>query len=112
NAVRFSAREAVATASSQAPNPALDSDFGAEIYSLFLAGIPGQPARAVAGERLRTVKKGMSKDQVIALVGPPLAVMSIQGLEEPRETWTYQIAFGKQMTLRLDNNLVTVEPHP
>jgi len=112
--LRFSTKGLASQASKPAstPNPALDSEFGAELYSLVMAGIPGQPPRAVAGDKLRQVKKGMKSEEVIALVGPPLGVMSIQGLEESRENWTYQVAFGKQMTLRLDANVVTVEPHP
>ena len=112
--LRFSAKVSLASATPVGadPNPALDSEFGAELYALALAGIPGQPLRAVAGDKLRLVKKGMKSEEVIALVGPPLGVMSIQGLEETRENWTYQVAFGKSMTMRLEGGIVVIEPHP
>ena len=113
--LRFSAKDSGLLAtqpSTNAVNPALDSDFGAEVYSLLMAGLPGQPARVVAGEKLRAVKKGMTKDEVFRLAGAPLGVTAIQGLEEPRETWTYQIAFGKQVSFRLDAGVVTATPVP
>jgi len=37
-------------------------------------------------------------------------VSAIEGLAEPRETWTYQVAFGKQVTVRLDSGVVSVPP--
>jgi hypothetical protein len=44
----------------------------------------------------------MKREEILGLLGPPMSVSSIQGLETPRETWTYQIPFGKQYTARLE----------
>jgi hypothetical protein len=39
----------------------------------------------------------MKREEVLSLLGQPLSVSAIQGLDTPRETWTYQVAFGKQL---------------
>jgi hypothetical protein len=89
---------------------AMSSEFGMELYSVMMASFPGAPLRTVAQEKLAAVKTGMKKDDVVSLLGRPLTVTSIQGLETPRETWTYQIPFGKQVTLRLDDGAVSSTP--
>ncbi|HLX44606.1 MAG TPA: hypothetical protein VKR43_14270 [Bryobacteraceae bacterium] len=89
---------------------AVSSDFGVELYSAIAAGFPGMQTRTVAADKLLSVKEGMKKDEVVSLLGPPLSVSAIQGLDTPRETWTYQVPFGKQLTLRLDNGIVTSAP--
>jgi len=85
---------------------AMNSDFGVEVYRLIMAGFPGMPGRTVAQDRLLAVKAGMQRDEILSLLGPPLSVSSIQGLETPRETWTYQIPFGRQLSVRLDGGVV------
>ena len=89
---------------------AVSSDFGVELYSAIAAGFPGMQTRTVAADKLLSVKEGMKKDEVVSLLGPPLSVSSIQGLDTPRETWTYQVPFGKQLTIRLDDGIVTSAP--
>ena len=90
---------------------AMNSDLGVELYDVIMAGFPGMPSRAVAGEKLLAVKTGMSRVEVLNLLGKPLSVSKIEGLDAPRETWTYQVAFGKQLSLRLDDGVVTILPH-
>ncbi len=89
---------------------AMNSDFGVELYGVIMAGFPGMPARAVAGDKLLAVKAGMNREEVLSLLGRPLAVSAIQGLDVPQETWTYQAPFGKPVTVRLDGGVVTVTP--
>jgi hypothetical protein len=89
---------------------AMNSDFGVELYGVIMAGFPGMPSRAVAGDKLLAVKAGMNREEVLSLLGRPLAVSAIQGLDVPRETWTYQAPFGKPLTMRLDGGVVTVPP--
>ena len=36
----------------------------------------------------------------LSLLGQPLSVSAIHGLETPRETWTYQVPLGKQVSMR------------
>jgi hypothetical protein len=96
---------------SKAADSVLRSDFGAELYAALTAGFPGMPPRAVGIEKLRGIKTGMTREQVLALLGRPLGVTSIQGLEVPRETWTYQVPFGKQYTLRIEGGVVTQAPN-
>jgi hypothetical protein len=90
---------------------AMSSDFGVEFYGVVMASFPGMPSRAVAEDKLRSVKAGMQREEILSLLGPPLSVTSIQGLDTPRETWTYQIPFGKQLSVRLDGGVVTAPPH-
>jgi hypothetical protein len=75
-----------------------------------MAGFPGMPPRTVAEDKLLAVRTGMKREEVLTLLGQPLSVSSIQGLDTPRETWTYQVAFGKQFTVRLDGGVVTSPP--
>jgi hypothetical protein len=94
----------------EAGKNAMNSDFGVELYGVMMAGFPGVPPQRVAAEKLLTVKEGMKREEVLTLLGPPLSVSSIQGLETPRETWTYQVPFGKQYTVRLDGGVVSAPP--
>ena len=89
---------------------AMSSDFGVELYGLIMGGFPGMPARTAAEDKILAIRKGMKREDVLTLVGAPLSVAAIQGLDEPRETWTYQVPFGKQFSLRLDNGVVTQAP--
>jgi hypothetical protein len=89
---------------------AMSSDVGVELYRLVMSGFPGMPARTVAEDRLRAVKAGMKREEVLSLLGPPLAVAAINGLDTPRETWTYQIPFGRQLSFKLDSGVVTASP--
>jgi hypothetical protein len=89
---------------------AMNSDLGVELYGVIMAGFPGMPPRTVAEDKLLAVKAGMHREEVLSLLGPPLSVSSIQGLDTPRESWTYQIPFGKQLTVRLDGGVVTAPP--
>jgi hypothetical protein len=89
---------------------AVSSDFGVELYSIVMSGFPGAVTRTVAQDKLLAIKAGMKREEVLALVGPPLSVSAINGLDTPRETWTYQIPFGKQATVRLDGGVVTAPP--
>ena len=91
----------------EAGKTALRSDFGVELYALIMGSFPGMSVRTVAEDKLLAVKAGMKRDEVLSLLGPPLSVSSIQGLETPRETWTYQIPFGKQYTARLEAGVVS-----
>jgi hypothetical protein len=104
--LRFTATDN-ALLSGDAGKTAMNSDVGVELYSLIMAGFPGAPARTVAQDKLLSVKAGMKREEVLNLLGPPLTVSSIQGLDTPRETWTYQVPFGKQFTVRLDSGIVT-----
>lgn len=108
--LRFAAKDDTLL-SGDAGKKAMSSDLGVELYSVIMGGLPGTPARAVAEDKLLAVKAGMKKEEVLALVGPPLSVSAIQGLDTPRETWTYQIPFGKQLSVRLDGGVVTAPPH-
>ena len=94
----------------EAGKTAMNSDLGVQLYTLMMTGFPGAPARTVAGDKLVAVKIGMKQEEVVRLLGKPLTVSGIQGLDTPRETWTYQIAFGKQVSLRLDGGVVTAIP--
>lgn len=107
--IRFSA-EGDALVEGDAGKTAMNSDLGAELYSTIMSGFPGAPARAVAADKLLAVKAGMKREELLGLLGKPLAVSKIQGLDVPRETWTYQAAFGKQITLRLDDGVLTGAP--
>jgi hypothetical protein len=89
---------------------AVSSDFGVELYSLIMGGLPGMPTKVVAEDKLLSVKEGMKREDLLKLLGPPLSVSSIQGLETPRETWTYQVPFGKQLSVRIDAGVVTSTP--
>jgi len=91
----------------EAGKAALRSDFGVELYALIMGSFPGIPVRTVAEDKLLAVKPGMKRDEVLSLLGEPLSVSAIQGLETPRETWTYQIPFGKQYTARLEAGVVS-----
>ena len=86
---------------------AMSSDFGVELHGLIMAGFPGMPARTASEDKILAIRKGMKREEVLTLVGTPLSVAAIQGLDEPRETWTYQVPFGKQFSVRLDNGVVT-----
>ena len=108
-AVRFSA-QGDAFVAGDAGKTAMNSDLGAELYGVILSGFPGAPARAIAADKLLAVKPGMKREELLSLLGKPLSVSKIQGLDVPRETWTYQAAFGKQVTLRLDDGVVTALP--
>lgn len=89
---------------------AMNSDLGVALYGVIMAGFPGMPSRAVAGEKLLAVKEGMKREDVLNLLGKPLSVSTIEGLDVPRETWTYQVPFGKQLSLRLDGGVVSIPP--
>jgi len=89
---------------------AMNSEVGVELYRLVMSGFPGVPVRSVAEDKLRAVKAGMKRDEVLALLGPPLGVAAINGLDTPRETWTYQIPFGKQLSFKLESGIVTSSP--
>ena len=89
---------------------AMSSEFGVALYGLIMAGFPGIPARTASEDKILAIRKGMKREEVLTLVGAPLSIASIQGLDEPRETWTYQVPFGKQFSVRLDNGVVTQAP--
>jgi hypothetical protein len=91
----------------QEAKTALNSDFGVELYSVMMAGFPECRPRTVADDKGRA---GMKREEVLSLLGQPLSVCAIQGLDTSRETWTYQVAFGKQFTLKLDGGVVTTPP--
>ena len=107
--LRFAA-QGEALLAGEAGKTAMNSDLGVELYAVIMAGFPGMPARTVAGDKLLAVKAGMKREDVLSLLGKPLAVSAIQGLDIPRETWTYQIPFGKQFSVRLDGGVVTIPP--
>ena len=107
--LRFAATDN-ALLSGDAGKTAMHSDVGVELYSLIMAGFPGAPVRTVAEDKLLSIKAGMHREEVLSLLGQPLSVSSIQGLDTPRETWTYQVPFGKQFTVRLDGGIVTAPP--
>ena len=107
--LRFSAKDDGLLAG-DAGKTAMNSDLGVELYGVIMAGFPGTPSRAVAEDKLLAVKAGMHREEVLSLLGPPLSVSSIQGLDTPRETWTYQIPFGRQLTVRLDSGVVSAPP--
>jgi hypothetical protein len=108
SSLRFAARGDL-IAGQTGPSP-LSSDFGVELYGVVMAGFPGAAARTVSEDKLLAVKTGMKREEVLSLLGQPLSVAGIQGLDPPRETWTYQVPFGKQFTVRLDGGVVTVAP--
>lgn len=89
---------------------AMNSEVGVELYRLVMSGFPGAPARAVAEDKLLAVRAGMKRDEVLSLLGPPLGVAAINVLDTPRETWTYQIPFGKQPSFKLESGVVTSSP--
>jgi hypothetical protein len=107
--LRFSAKGDTLLAG-QKGKTALNSDLGVELYAVMMAGFPGMPPRTVAEDKLLSVRTGMKREEVLSLLGQPLSVSSIQGLDTPRETWTYQLAFGKQFTVKLDGGVVTSRP--
>jgi hypothetical protein len=107
--LRFAAKDDPAL-TGEAGKAALNSEFGVELYSVIMAGFPGVPSSSVAGDKLLAVKAGMKREEVLGLLGRPISVSTIQGLDLPRETWTYQVPFGKQFTMRLDGGVVTVPP--
>ena len=90
---------------------AMNSDVGLQLYSAIMSGFPGMPARFVSEDKLYSVKAGMKSEQILSLLGPPLSVTSIQGLDTPRETWAYQTPFGKQLAIRLDGGVTTGPAH-
>lgn len=89
---------------------AMNSEVGVELCRLVMSGFPGAPARAVAEDKLLAVRAGMKRDEVLSLLGPPLGVAAINVLDTPRETWTYQIPFGKQPSFKLESGVVTSSP--
>lgn len=107
--LRFTAKDD-GLVTGDAGKKAMSSDFGVELYGLIMAGFPGAPARTASEDKILAIHKGMKREEVLALVGQPLSVSSIQGLDEPRETWTYQVPFGKQFSVRLDSGVVTQAP--
>jgi hypothetical protein len=107
--LRFSVKDDSLMAG-EAGKTAMSSDFGVEVYSVIMGGFPGMPSRTVAEDKLRAVKAGMQREEILSLLGPPLSVTSIQGLDTPRETWTYQIPFGRQLSVRLDGGVVSAPP--
>jgi hypothetical protein len=104
--LRFAAKDDGMLAG-EAGKSAMNSDLGVELYGVMMASFPGMPPRAVAEDKLLAVKAGMRREEVLTLLGPPISISSIQGLDTPRETWTYQIPFGKQLSVRLDAGVVT-----
>lgn len=64
----------------------------------------------MAEDKLLAVQMGMKREDVLGLLGKPSSVSAITGLDKPRETWTYQVPFGKQFTVRLDDGIVTIPP--
>jgi hypothetical protein len=107
--VRFRA-ESDALLNAEAGKSAMNSDLGVELYSLIMSGFPGTPTNTVASDKLLAVREGMKREEILSLLGQPLSVSAIHGLETPRETWTYQVPFGKQVTVRLDGGVVTIPP--
>jgi hypothetical protein len=107
--VKFTAKDETLLAG-EAGKKAMKSDLGVELYGIIMGDFPGAPARTVAEDKLMAVKVGMNREEVLSLVGAPLSVSAIQGLDTPRETWTYQIPFGKQLSVRLDGGVVTSPP--
>lgn len=89
---------------------ASDSALAVKMHPLFLGWLPGQPKSVVSTAQMQAVREGMAQEELVRLAGRPIAVSGIQGLETPRETWTYQIAFGRQVTIRLDGGVVTAPP--
>ncbi len=104
--LRFSAKDD-GLLTGDAGKKAMSSDFGVELYGLIMAGFPGMPARTASEDKILAIRKGMKREEVLTVAGAPLSVAAIQGLDEPRETWTYQVPFGKQFSVRLDNGVVT-----
>jgi hypothetical protein len=107
--LRFAAK-GDALLAGEAGKAAMNSDFGVELYSVIIGGFPGLPARTVAADKVLAVKTGMKREELLTLLGQPLSVYAIQGLDPPRETWTYQVPFGKQLMVRLDGGVVAVPP--
>lgn len=89
---------------------ALNSDLGVELARLITGGLPGEQVATVAEDRILQVHQGMKRDEVLALLGKPQSVRSIQGLDEPVETWMYQVPFGKQYSVRLEGGVVSQPP--
>lgn len=98
------------TLAGDAGKKALNSDLGVELSRLITGGLPGEPVQTVAEDKILAVHEGMKRDEVTALLGKPLSVTSIQGLDEPVETWTYQVPFGKRYSVRLENGVVSAPP--
>jgi hypothetical protein len=96
--------------SGDAGKSAMHSQFGVELYSLLTAGYPGLPSRTAPEEKVLAVKTGMKREDLLTLLGQPLSVYAIQGLDPPRETWSYQVPFGKQYLVRLDGGVVAAAP--
>ena len=94
----------------EAGKTAMSSDFGVELHGLLMGGFPGKPPRTVAEDKIFAVHTGMKREDVLSLLGPPVSVTGIQGLAESRETWTYQVPFGKQVSLRLQSGVVSEAP--
>jgi hypothetical protein len=88
----------------------MNTDLGPQLYSVLMSGIPGTPARTVPEERILQIRQGMKREEVLKLLGQPLSIRAIQGLEEPRETFLYQVPFGKQYSIRLDAGVVSQPP--
>ncbi len=107
--LRFSAQGDSLT-TGEAGKTAMNSDLAVELYSVMLAGFPGMPSHTVAEDKLLAVQMGMKREDVLGLLGKPSSVSAITGLDKPRETWTYQVPFGKQFTVRLDDGIVTIPP--
>ncbi len=109
-ALRFEAKDS-GFLTGDAGKTAMNSDFGVELYQIVMAGFPGTPARIVAADKIAAVQTGMKRDDVLHLLGTPLTVSAIQGLETPRETWFYQVPFGKQFKVRFEDGVVTQPPY-
>ncbi len=88
----------------------MSSEFGVELFGLIMGAVPGTP-RAVAEDKILSVRTGMKREEVLNLLGPPLSVSGIQGLADSRETWTYQAPFGKRYSVRVERGIVSAPPH-
>jgi len=108
-ALRFAAKDD-GLVTGDAGQVAMSSDFGVELYQLLMAGVPGTPLRTVAQDRIQAVNSGMKREEVLSLLGPPLSISAIQGLDVPKETWYYQVPFGKQYRIRLEDGVVVQTP--
>lgn len=89
---------------------AMRSDFGVELYAIMMSGFPGMTAKTVPEEKVLAVKPGMTREDLLELLGPPVTVFAVQGLETPRETWTYLTPFGPKYTARLEGGVVSAAP--
>ena len=107
--VHFRARDN-ALLNGEAGKSAMSSDLGVDLYSVIMAGFPGVPDRVVASDKLLAVREGMKREEVLSLLGQPLSVTAIHGLDSPRETWKYQVPFGRQVSMRLEGGVVTKLP--